>query len=84
MEINLNSEPKIPYSLTKLNPSGLLVNAKILNQRSPEEWKKINKIASEIRKDPLKMQKLADRIYDLMQQELQIDSERNRGLKHPY
>lgn len=84
MKIEFNSEPKIPSSPTKSNPCGFLINAQNLNQRSPEEWRKLNKIAAEIRKDPLKMQKLADRVYKLMQQELQLSSERSRGFKHPY
>jgi hypothetical protein len=84
MKIDFNNDPKIPFPPSNSQPSGFSIAAKTLTHHSPEEWRKLNRIAAEIRKDPLKMQKLADRIYSLMQQDLQANSERSRGFKHPY
>jgi len=45
----------------------------------PDEQEALLQLASEILQDPLAMQHLCDRVYTLMQQDLQRQQERHRG-----
>jgi hypothetical protein len=49
----------------------------IANQ--PEHLAAIAELAEQIVKDPLQLQQLGDRVYELLQQDLRILQERSRG-----
>jgi|GEM_PF-1621244 hypothetical protein len=45
----------------------------------PEAATAIAKLAKQILKNPLQLQQLGDRVYELLQQDLRIQQERSRG-----
>jgi hypothetical protein len=61
-------------------PAGYSAPAKIQTQRlssnSPIQFDRLSQLAEEIRRDPLRSRQLADRVYQLMAEDLRIERDR--------
>ncbi len=71
-------EPFLPPHGTQ-QPSGFGAPAHVQSQVSRQQQQQMAELADELLRDPLALTQFCDRIYDLMQTDLQQQQERYRG-----
>ena len=58
------------------NPAGFIAPAKIQTNLSNLEFQNISQAATQVLKNPLEVQRLADKVYELMKADLQSQRDR--------
>ena len=59
------------------NPVGFIAPAKVQTNLKESDFKELSQTASEILKNPLSVRQIADRVYQLMQEDLRLQSDRH-------
>ena len=62
-------------------PAGFIIPAKIQTNLSNREFQQISRTAAKILKDPLEVQKLADKVYELMKADLHDQRDRSSNFR---
>lgn len=67
------------YPISDLStPAGFGAPAKIQTNLKQQDFRIISQAASKILENPLEVRRIADRVYQLMQEDLRLQSDRNR------
>lgn len=62
--------------LTTMRPAGFGAGIVVQSERRPDELKSLMKLAAKVLKDPLAVEQLSDRVYQLLHDELLLSQER--------
>lgn len=71
-------EPFLPPHGTH-QPSGFSAPAQVQSSLSRQQQEQMAQVANDLLRDPMLLTQFCDRIYDLMQTDLQQQQERHRG-----
>lgn len=78
--IRLGSEaPTQPFFAVTVNPTCYAAPAQFSDTLPSDELEMLYQLAAELLEDPLAVQRLSDRVLELMQQDLTLQRERDRG-----
>jgi hypothetical protein len=76
----LGSEaPRQPLLQVSLNPSAFATPGQFSETLTSEELAQLSQLAAQILANPLALRQLSDRVVNLMQQDLALQRERDRG-----
>lgn len=74
-----DANPVSETSLSGASPLKTAASVSVQSHQSAEDQQALLQLAADILQDPLAVQALCDRIYTLLQQDLQHQRERSRG-----
>lgn len=77
--VNRSSSQLLTAKSTLVTKAGYAAPAFMPGDKSEEDRVALTQLAAKILQDPLAMRRLSDRVFQLLQEDLQLQQERNRG-----
>lgn len=77
--VNRSSSQLVTAQSTGSSTAGYAASASMLEDKTEEDRVALTQLAAKILQDPLAMRRLSDRVFQLLQEDLQLQRERNRG-----
>lgn len=80
LKVRLGSESPIrPFFSATVNPTSYAAPARFSHTLNSEELALVSRLAAQVLDDPIAVQRLCDRVLELMQQDLTLQRDRDRS-----